>query len=113
MVVFYGSGVEMDWLFKITHKGPTLDSARDGTLGPTIERILADLKPGVAYLFAGSDGQRSCTVVFDIKKYRRFRRSLSLGFSRSTQTFVAADMNPQNLAKAGPSIGGAARCYGK
>jgi hypothetical protein len=31
-------------------------AAKDGTLGPTIERILADLKPEAAYFFADDSG---------------------------------------------------------
>jgi hypothetical protein len=59
-------------------------AAKTGTLGTTIERILADLKPEAAYFFADDSGQRSGSIVFDMKGHRRFRRLLSLGFSRST-----------------------------
>lgn len=31
-------------------------AAKDGSLGSTIERILADLKPEAAYFFADDDG---------------------------------------------------------
>ena len=60
-------------------------AAKAGTLGPTIERILADLKPEAAYFFADDDGNRSGSIVFDMKTRRRYRRSPSRGFSRSTQ----------------------------
>jgi hypothetical protein len=42
-------------------------AAKAGTLGSTIERILADLKPEAAYFFADDDGQRSGSIVFDMK----------------------------------------------
>ena len=42
-------------------------AAKAGTLGPTIERILADLKPEAAYFFADDDGNRSGSIVFDMK----------------------------------------------
>ena len=38
-----------------------------GTLGSTIERILADLKPEAAYFFADDSGQRSGSIVFDMQ----------------------------------------------
>jgi hypothetical protein len=62
-------------------------AVKDGTLGTTIERILADLKPEAAYFFADDDGQRSGSVVFDMKTHRRSPGSLSPGFSRSMQKF--------------------------
>src|SRR5205085_11860977 len=40
-------------------------AAKAGTLGSTVERILADLKPEAAYFFADDDGQRSGSIVFD------------------------------------------------
>src|SRR5215472_9295048 len=43
-------------------------AAKAGTLGATVERILADLKPEAAYFFADDDGQRSGSIVFD-KRY--------------------------------------------
>ena len=42
-------------------------AAKAGTLGPTIERILADLKPEAAYFFTDDDGNRSGSIVFDMK----------------------------------------------
>jgi hypothetical protein len=42
-------------------------AAKAGTLGSTVERILADLKPEAAYFFAGDNGQRSGSIVFDMK----------------------------------------------
>ena len=42
-------------------------AAKDGSLGPTIEGILADLKPEAAYFFADDSGQRSGSIVLDMK----------------------------------------------
>jgi len=42
-------------------------AAKAGTLGTTVEKIVADLKPEAAYFFADDDGQRSCSIVFDMK----------------------------------------------
>ena len=38
-----------------------------GTLGPTIEKILAKLRPEAAYFFADDQGNRSGSIVFDMK----------------------------------------------
>jgi len=42
-------------------------AAKAGTLGSTIEQILSDLKPEAAYFFADDNGQRSGSIVFDMK----------------------------------------------
>ena len=64
-------------------------AAKAGTLGSTVEKILADLKPEAAYFFPDDNGQRSGSIVFDMKDFiRRFRRLLSRGFWRSTQRFL-------------------------
>ena len=42
-------------------------AAKEGTLDTTIEGILADLKPEAAYFFADDNGQRSGSIVFDMK----------------------------------------------
>ena len=42
-------------------------AAKAGTLGSTVEQILGDLKPGAAYFFANESGQRSASIVFDMK----------------------------------------------
>lgn len=42
-------------------------AAKAGTLGTTVERILANLKPEAAYFFADDSGNRSGSIVFDMK----------------------------------------------
>jgi hypothetical protein len=42
-------------------------AAKAGTLGSTIEKILADLKPEAAYFIADDDGNRSGSIVFDMQ----------------------------------------------
>jgi hypothetical protein len=74
---------------------------RPEPLGWTVEHILPDLKPEAAYFFANDEGQRSGSIVFDMKTRQRFPRSLSRGFSPSTQGCRSGrSMNPQDLAKA-------------
>lgn len=60
-------------------------AAKAGTLGSTVERILADLKPEAAYFFADDSGQRSGSIVFDMKDASENPAVAEPGFSRSTQ----------------------------
>ena len=43
-------------------------AVRKGTLGSTIQKILADLKPEAAYFVASDGGERCAVVVFDMKE---------------------------------------------
>jgi len=89
-------------------------AARNGTLGPTIEGILADLKPEAAYFFADDSGQRSGSVVFDMKDTSQIPAVAEPWFlAFNAQVSLRPIMNPQDLAKAGPSIDKAAKKYGK
>ena len=89
-------------------------AAKDGTLGPTIERILADLKPEAAYFFADDSGQRSGSIVFDMKDTSQIPAVAEPWFlAFNARVSLRPIMNPQDLAKAGPSIGEAAKHYGK
>jgi len=88
-------------------------AAKAGTLGSTIDRILADLKPEAVYFFADDNGNRSGSIVFDMKDSSQIPSIAEPWF----QTFGATVslrpvMNPQDLAKAGASIGKAAKLYG-
>ncbi len=42
-------------------------AAKDGSLGTMVEKILAGLKPEAAYFFADDAGNRSGSIVFDMK----------------------------------------------
>ena len=89
-------------------------AARAGTLGSTIEKILADLKPEAAYFFADDNGNRSGSIVFDMKDTSEIPAVAEpwlLAFNAKVS--FRPVMNPQDLAKAGPSIGKAAEQYGK
>jgi hypothetical protein len=89
-------------------------AAKAGTLGPTIEGILADLKPEAAYFFADDSGQRSGSIVFDMKDTSQIPAVAEPWFLafNATVSFRPV-MNAQDLAKAGPSIDKAAKRYGK
>jgi hypothetical protein len=89
-------------------------AAKDGTLGTAVEKILADLKPEAAYFFADDNGNRSGSIVFDMKdssEIPAIAEPWLLAFNAKVS--FRPVMNPQDLAKAGPAIGKAAKDYGK
>jgi len=89
-------------------------AAKAGTLGSTIEEILADLKPEAAYFFADDSGQRTASIVFDMKDTSQIPAIAEPWFLEfNAQVTFRPVMNPQDLAKAGPSIGKAGKKYGK
>ena len=89
-------------------------AAKDGTLGSTIEGILADLKPEAAYFLADDNGNRSGSIVFDMKDTSQIPAIAEPWFfACNAEVSLRPVMNPQDLAKAGPSIGKAAKRYGK
>lgn len=89
-------------------------AAKAGTLGSTIEQILADLKPEAAYFLADDDGQRSGSIVFDMKDSSEIPSVAEPWFlAFNAKVSFRPIMNPQDLAKAAPSIGKAAEQYGK
>ena len=89
-------------------------AAKDGTLGSTVEGILADLKPEAAYFFADDNGNRSGSIVFDMKDTSQIPAIAEPWFlAFNAKVSFRPVMNPQDLAKAGPSIGKAAKRYGK
>ena len=89
-------------------------AAKAGTLGSTIEGILADLKPEAAYFLADDSGNRSGSIVFDMKDTSQIPAIAEPWFHAFNATVsLRPVMNIQDLAKAGPSIGKVARKYGK
>jgi hypothetical protein len=89
-------------------------AAKAGTLGPTIEKIIADLKPEAAYFLADDDGQRSASIVFDMKDTSQIPAVAEPWFlAFNARVSLRPVMNPQDLAAAGPSIVKAAQQHGK
>jgi hypothetical protein len=89
-------------------------AAKAGTLGSTIEQILADLKPEAAYFFADDDGNRSGSIVFDMKDTSEIPAVAEPWFlAFNAKVSLRPIMNPQDLAKAVQSIGKATKQYGK
>jgi hypothetical protein len=89
-------------------------AAKAGTLGSTIERILADLKPEAVYFFADDEGQRCGSMVFDMKDTSQIPAIAEPWFlTFNAKVSLRPVMNLQDLAAAGPSIGKAVQQYGK
>ena len=89
-------------------------AAKAGTLGSTVEKILADLKPEAAYFFADDNGCRSASIIFDMKDTSEIPAVAEPWFLafNATVSFRPV-MNPQDLAKASGSISKAAEKYAK
>jgi hypothetical protein len=89
-------------------------AAKAGTLGSTVERILADLKPEAAYFLADDNGQRSGSIVFDMKDTSQIPAVAEPWFlAFNAKVSFRPIMNPQDLATAVPSITKAVEKYGK
>jgi hypothetical protein len=89
-------------------------AAKAGTLGSTIEKMLADLKPEAAYFFADDNGQRAGSIVFDMKDSSEIPGVAEPWFlAFNAKVSLRPIMNPEDLGKAGPSIKKAAKQYRK
>src|SRR5579863_8666596 len=89
-------------------------AAKAGTLGSTVEQILADLKPEAAYFFVDDSGQRSGSIVFDMKDASQIPAIAEPWFlAFNAKISLRPVMTPEDLGKAGPSIGEAVQKYGK
>jgi len=89
-------------------------AAKAGTLGSTVETILADLKPEAVYFFTDDNGNRSGSVVFDLKDTSQIPGISEPWFlAFNAKVSFRPVMNPQDLAAAGPSITKAAQQFGK
>src|SRR5271168_677956 len=89
-------------------------AAKAGTLGSTVEQILADLKPEAAYWYADDSGNRSGSIVFDMKDPSEIPAVAEPWFlAFNAKVSLRPVMTPEDLGKAGPSIGEAAKKYGK
>ena len=89
-------------------------AAKAGTLGSTVERILADLKPEAAYFFADDNGNRSGSIVFDMTDTSQIPAVAEPWFlAFNAKVSFRPVMSPQDLAAAGPAIVKATKDYGK
>ena len=89
-------------------------AAKAGTLGSTIERIVADLKPEAVYFMADDDGQRSGSIVFDMKDTSQIPAVAEPWFlAFNAKISLRPVMTPQDLTRGAPAIDEAAKNYGK
>ena len=88
-------------------------AAKAGTIGSTIEKIVADLKPEAAYFMADDNGCRSGSIVFDLKDSSDIPSVTEPWFLAFNATVsLRPVMSPQDLAKAGPGIATAVQKFG-
>lgn len=89
-------------------------AVKAGTLGSTIERILADLKPEAAYFMADDNGDRSGSVVFDMKDTSQIPAIAEPWFlAFGSRISLRPVMNAQDLAAGLPAIAKAATQFGR
>ncbi len=88
-------------------------AAKAGTLGTTVEWILAGLKPEAAYFFADDAGNRSGSIMFDLKDTSQIPAVAEPWFlAFNAKVSFRPIMNAQDLTAAGPGIAAAVRQYG-
>jgi hypothetical protein len=88
-------------------------AVRNGSLGTTMQKILADLKPEAAY-FAEDSGQRTGYIFFDMKESSQLPAIAEpwfLAFNASLT--VRPAMSAEDLAMAMPGMERAVKAYGK
>lgn len=89
-------------------------AAKAGTLGSAVENILADLKPEAAYFFVDDNGNRSGSIVFDLKDASDIPAIAEPWFlAFNAKVSFRPVMSVQDLGKAAPSIAKAVEQYGK
>jgi hypothetical protein len=85
----------------------------NGTLGTTIQKILADLKPEAAY-FTEDGGERRGWIFFDMQSSSELTTIAEPWFlAFNANVTVRPAMNPQDLAAGLPGMQQAVKTYGK
>ena len=87
------------------------EMTKAGTVGPAIQKILADTQPEAMYFGPGTDGQRGAVAVVDIPTpadLPRVTEPWYLAFGARMDTCVV--MTPQEVA--GLDLDGLAKAYG-
>ena len=89
-------------------------AAKAGTLGSTIQKILADLKPEAAYFMADDNGNRSGSIVFNLEDTSQIPSIAEPWFlAFNAKISLRPVMNPEDLGKAAGGIAKAVEQYGK
>ncbi|MGA2880330.1 MAG: hypothetical protein ABSG13_15390 [Bryobacteraceae bacterium] len=88
-------------------------AAANGTLGTTIQKILADLKPEAAY-FTEDFGERTGWIFFDMKNSSEVPAVAEPWFlAFNAKVTLRPAMNPQDLAAGLQGLEHAVKTYGK
>ena len=88
-------------------------AAKAGTLGTTIEKIVADLKPEAAYFLADNNGCRSASIVFDLADTSQIPSVAEPWFlAFNAKVSIRPVMTSKDLANAGQGIAKAVKQYG-
>ncbi len=89
-------------------------AAKAGTLGSTVEKIVADLKPEAAYFFADDNGERCAAIVFDMKDASQIPSIAEPWFlAFNAKVSLRPVMSAQDLAAGSPGIAKAATQFGR
>jgi hypothetical protein len=89
-------------------------AAANGTLGATIEKILADVKPEAAYFFADDEGNRSGSIVFDLKETSDIPALAEPWFlAFNAKVTFRPVMNVADLQRAMPGLERATKAFAK
>ena len=87
-------------------------AAKAGTLGSTVEKILADLKPEAAYFYADDSGNRCGSVVFDMQDASQIPAAAEPWFlAFNAQVTFRPVMTPADLAKGAAGIDAAVKKF--
>jgi hypothetical protein len=85
----------------------------NGTLGTTIQKIIAELKPEAAY-FAEDNGERTGYVFFDMQDSSEITKIAEPWFlAFNAKITLRPAMNPQDLAAGFPGMQQAVKTYGR
>jgi len=85
-----------------------------GTLGPTVNQILAGLKHEAAYFYTDDAGQRCASIVFDMDDASQIPGVAEPWFlAFNAQVSIRPVMNRHDLAAAGSGISRAIEEHGK
>ncbi len=77
------------------------DAVRDGSAGPKLEKILADIKPEAVY-FVADEGERTALMIVDMKSPSDLPKIAEPWFlTFDARIHASPVMTPEELAQAG------------